>query len=139
MQQITNAQIISELRNRRVVGLGIATIALLGIVLFVSRAIFFPTDNGPVEKTRVRLRTLATLLVTYKKKTGQFPTVAQGLGAAVDSANIAAIARPSLVCDGWGAPFVYKPGTPPILYSIGENGLDNLGDGDDIALSIQSD
>jgi len=127
------------LKNPRVIGVGIVTLALLAIVVLASRAILFPTDNGPVEKTKVRLQSLTTLLVTYKSKTGHFPTAAEGLGVAVDGANLGATARHSLVSDGWGAPFVYKTGTPPIIYSIGEDGLDNMGNGDDIAVSIQSD
>ena len=123
----------------KVVGVGIVILALLAIVVLAGVAILFPTDNGPGEKTKARLQSLTTLLVTYKSKTGHFPTAAEGLSVAVDGANLGATARSSLVTDGWGAPFVYKTGSPPLVYSIGENGLDDLGDGDDIAVHVQTD
>jgi hypothetical protein len=127
------------LKNLKVVGVGILSFALLAIAVLVGLAILFPTDNGPLAKTKMRLQSLATLLVTYKNKTGQFPNAAQGLSAAVDGANIGVTARHSLVTDGWGAPFIYKTGLPPLVYSMGENALDNSGDGDDIAAYIQTD
>jgi len=126
--------------HSRTVVLGSAAIlSLLAILIVVIRGIYFSTDNGPVEKTKMRLRTLATILSTYEKKTGQLPTIDQGLNAAIDSANVKAVARPLLLRDAWNAPFIYKPGASPTLYSMGENGIDDLGEGDDITVSIRAD
>src|SRR4051812_15913495 len=81
-------------------------------------------DNGPANKTRMRLLSIATILEGYKAKQGRYPTDSEGLNAAVELAGIHDAAERALVRDGWGAAFVYKAGSPPVVYSTGPNGRD---------------
>jgi len=92
-------------------------------------------DNGPPAKTTTRLTVIATVLDEFEAKKGRYPTNVEGLNAA---AKLAGVENPvvlrRLVNDGWGAPFVYREGSPPIVYSIGQNGIDEGGENDDVTL-----
>ena len=42
-----------------------------------------------------------------------------------------------VICDGWDNPLVFRRGGPvPIVYSIGANGIDEQGGGDDILIPL---
>lgn len=87
------------------------------------------------ERTFARSRSAATIsvigdaLVAFEKESGQLPNAAEWPDALVVKSNS--------VLDGWGRPLAYRtdsrtPGFSFQLYSIGENGIDEQGGGDDI-------
>lgn len=119
-----------------VVGTRIRTIGSLAAALVVSLVSCAQSDdNGPANKTRMRLLSIATVLEDYKAKQGRYPTDSEGLNAAAELAGLHDASERALVRDGWGAPFVYKNGSPPAVYSTGPNGRDDGGTQDDVTLS----
>lgn len=86
--------------------------------------------------TLARLQILETALFSFKANHQRYPSEEEGL------AYLSAGPEPVLlgndlrsddfVFDGWRRPFAYRPDDRKlILYSLGPNGIDEAGDGDD--------
>ena len=92
-------------------------------------------DRAPV-RTRQRLRVIDTIITDEFKRTTIYPKDIQELQALV---NKRAEQYGSLLIDDFGYPIRYvvvKNGYP-LIYSIGRNGIDENGGGDDIAIRIK--
>jgi hypothetical protein len=72
----------------------------------------------------MRLTVIATVLDEFEAKNGRFPTNSEGLKAAAKLAGVEdTVVLRRLVNDGWGTPYDYREASPPIVYSIGQNGI----------------
>lgn len=88
-------------------------------------------------RTIARLEVLSSALAEFKKRNLRYPLESEGVivlagdGSGILEANPPARAY---VLDGWDRPFVYRVTTEglPVLYSIGLNGIDERGEGDDM-------
>jgi general secretion pathway protein G len=94
--------------------------------------------------TKARISIIENALYKFKNDVGRFPYTEEGLSALLwfpaDMAdwNGPYINRDQPPMDGWNHHFIYN--YPPVLgekdfdlYSLGPNGVDENGDGDDIA------
>jgi len=88
-------------------------------------------------KTVARLDVLQIALDEFHKKNHRYPAASEGLNALRSETSGVLEANPpysAVALDGWNRPFVYRMAGegPPILYSIGPNGIDEQGTGDDL-------
>lgn len=88
-------------------------------------------------KTIARLEVLRIALDEFYKKNQRYPADSEGLAALRSETRGVLEADPpyrAVALDGWDRPFVYRIAGegPPILYSIGPNGIDEQGAGDDM-------
>jgi general secretion pathway protein G len=99
-------------------------------------------DDSPqflLDRTRSRLDVIGAALEAFKGAKGRYPTADEGLDAVErDSNDGGPFIRPGApLRDAWHRPFVYRPrpdgsARPVILYSLGPNGRDDGGRGDDV-------
>jgi len=115
-------------KRKKLVLAGLLSFLLLCVVMWM----FFSSLhwNQREKVTLSVLRIIGSDLEDYKKKHGQFPSSQEGLKAIYPNEGIA-------VEDGWRQRFVYsrneRPNDKPFnLYSIGANGIDESGSGDDL-------
>jgi hypothetical protein len=90
-------------------------------------------------KAETDLVAFSTLVHQFYDLNHRFPSNDEGLDSALRfgaGANGLTNRHP---LDPWGHPYVYRatPGGPPQLYSIGPNGVDENGAGDDISAKVQ--
>jgi len=99
--------------------------------------------NGAADargRTIARLAVLRIALVEFRDRNLRYPLESEGLTALGDEGTGVLEANPpatAYVLDGWGRPFIYRTTTDgmPLLYSVGENGIDEQGSGDDLRVS----
>ena len=134
----------------------VAAIAGTWIVLSAAGCVGRTSPRRPEEETRSRLRAVAAAIQLHKDFTGAYPKDANELVKVISRLK----ERPGLeylrrldsaiqgddggraICDAWGRPVVYRvvsdrhetvsPGDDYDLYSVGANGLDEKGQGDDL-------
>lgn len=89
--------------------------------------------------TQAMLGMIGTELQMFHDDWGRFPTTREGLAilAAPGKDGAPYFAKPGFTADRWGAAFVYRcpgrtPGKSYELYSLGPNGIDEGGRGDDL-------
>jgi len=98
---------------------------------------------------RAYIRVIVEALTRFHADTGRWPTTQEGLEVLViDEKNIVGwngpyINRAKVPIDRWGRPFLYRSpaaakARPYELYSMGPNGLDDGGGGDDITADMAS-
>src|SRR5262245_35216292 len=80
--------------------------------------------NMHFRKTTYDLRAFNAALELYKSKTGSYPSNAEGL------ALLEASTRTRIRSDPWGNAYRYE--LRPFVYSVGADGIDAQGSGDDI-------
>jgi hypothetical protein len=107
-------------------------IALLCFValplIFIAFALYKMSyiDGDPAPKTKAVIMLHEELAIEYKKKTGRYPN---SISDMIDWSPR----------DGWGRKLSYRPainGQGGYFYSVGENGFDEQGSGDDIRGAI---
>ena len=113
----------------------IIVVLLAAIGAFV---IFSPPWTGLIDESSTRQRStelmtasVGDMLDGYKKEHGRFPSMEEGLKVLYPKYS-----NSRELLDRWGHPFVYSPtaggSRPFVLYSVGANGIDEKGRGDDI-------
>ena len=112
-----------------------STLVGMVLALLMLAACAKKIDNGPAEKTRMQLETLATILSEHRSKSGELPS-AEGLDSIVEIAIGDPTMARILLHDGWGEKIVYRRSSSPILYSIGPNRHDDNGRLDDVVLEV---
>jgi general secretion pathway protein G len=112
-------------------------LALLALIIWAAVGSLFPYNANPkpnatLRATMMDLQTIATQLKIFQINSDKYPTTSAGLNALVT----AKLLKKALL-DPWGHPYVYRcpgrNGSDFDLYSIGPNGLDDNGGGDDIS------
>jgi type II secretory pathway pseudopilin PulG len=88
-------------------------------------------------KTIARLEVLRIALDEFYRTNQRYPTASEGLALLTSDASGILAANPpaqAIALDGWNRPFVYRMtgDARPVLYSIGANGVDEHGAGDDL-------
>jgi len=115
-------------------------IMIVGVVLAVILAAltikyFSPLTDGSDMRQRATKSTvqgIGAMLYDYQKKHGRFPSTEDGLKLLYPEQS-----SDKDLKDSWGRPFAYRARPaekekPFKLYSLGENGIDEGGSGDDI-------
>jgi general secretion pathway protein G len=103
---------------------------LIALVAAISVPRFFGVRDLRITKAFIQLDLFRETLAWYRRDHGDFPSTSVGLDALVASSYLDHI--PS---DPWNNPYVYRyeSGSETYqLYSIGVNGVDEHGDGDDV-------
>lgn len=123
--------------RKRAIVLAFASAGVLGTAVFIEMN-KRPIDSGPgffVMRTESVVLLVGATLLSYKEDFGQFPESLSVLSEDRDGGG--PYMRATEVVDGWKQPLVYRPapGHHPefVLYSVGENGNDEGGAGDDIS------
>jgi general secretion pathway protein G len=120
---------------------GCVVLVAIGAVLLVR--VRTPIDAGPEfpkMRTRVVVAMVGDALSLFYSDIGRYPTLEEGLevlGAETEGKGPYLRAMRSIP-DGWRQPLIYRPAgqgerAPFALYSIGPNGMDEGGQGDDIS------
>ncbi len=92
-----------------------------------------PEKDASVDSTRAALRDLKSGLAIYKLESGSLPATLNVLVVATDDYPKGFLAEADLPQDGWGHTFRYvKEASGYRLWSVGPNGRDESGDGDDV-------
>lgn len=133
--------------HRRTRGFTLIEIIVVVVILAILAAVVIPrvfgrVDDAKVSSTMSTIQALDTSLDMYKADTLSYPTSEQGLNVLVNNPGSGKWNGPYLKnqtavpMDAWGHPFVYKQpggaGRDYDLYSVGPNGNDEAGAGDDI-------
>lgn len=89
-------------------------------------------------QTLLSIERLADVLEAHHRHTGRYPTTEEGLSALVGSAYSGWSPGYVIPFDAWGRPYRYEhpssgSGTQYELWSLGRNGIDEHGSGDDIS------
>ena len=114
----------------RYAALGLA-MALVGRILYLAS---LPIDSDPVAYRYMQTRTIVDMchqeVLYWSKQNQRVPTTAEGLPALG--------LKVALPKDGYGRPLVYRHDDAKgplqfVLYSLGPNGVDENGAGDDIS------
>lgn len=91
---------------------------------------------GPeLELTRTRLRDLRTAIMVYRQDQKLFPETLDALKSGTPAYPKGFLDGPELVVDGWNRAWVYRPSADQkrfTLWSLGANGADDGGIGDDV-------
>jgi hypothetical protein len=119
------------------IALGLAT----SLLLLLAAAVFFgPTFCSSKASwqrlTQAVVEDFSHSLTLYAREQGRFPSQKKGLTALVDEGFF----KSDRLSDPWGRPFVYACRQPDctelLVYSIGANGIDEQGKGDDVGKSM---
>ena len=99
----------------------------------------FPAEarEFPVQATLRYLERLHHAIDEHEKSTGELPKDLEHLGIITRLRAPGVPIREGVAADGWGNEYVYRPlepGSQPRyeIYSVGKNGADEAGGGDDI-------
>lgn len=101
---------------------------LLLVILLSSGSAF--AWSSPASQTQYRIKEVATAIQSYQRDNGHLPSPATYR----EDLQKEGYAGPQAFQDKWNQPFVYRVlGTgEKFLYSIGPDGIDNKGAGDDV-------
>jgi type II secretion system (T2SS) protein G len=93
-------------------------------------------DSDPVSRTHAELARLQTGIIIYQILNDQYPAnLDQLLESSEDGQPYIDAPQAGLRNDGWGNGFIYHPtGNEFMLYSVGPNGQDEGGQGDDVTV-----
>ncbi len=115
---------------------------MVGVMLSTCSAISAHASVTGVGRTSATIEIVAQRLLWFGADHCHFPSTEDGLRALTSSSSSAgqdrSYVKPALVTDGWGQPLVYRYpaefGSEAFdLYSIGANGIDEHGGGDDVS------
>jgi general secretion pathway protein G len=114
-------------------------IVLVGAIALVFRFATKPLVYSNELKARADIGSIFfTALEAFKRDQGRYPTREESLDVLVDpSPRGRYLISHHAITDPWGHTYVYRPPDPHqqqglVLYSIGPNGIDEGGKGDDI-------
>src|SRR5262249_34835774 len=132
-------------RGSNVLQILVTSCALLavGVGLFVllSRLRLDDTPSYPMHKAQNDLEALAGLIDAFHIQNHRYPSEDEGLSAVLKfGADTSPTSSPERhPRDPWGRPYVYHARAigPPRVYSLGPNGIDEDGKGDDISVSVK--
>jgi hypothetical protein len=93
-------------------------------------------DSDPLSRTHAELARLQTGIIIYQILNDEYPaSLAQLLESSEDGQPYIDAPQAGLRNDGWGNGFIYHPtGNEFKLYSVGPNGQDEGGQGDDVTV-----
>jgi len=101
-------------------------------------------NRRAAKNTRIRLAILVEHVKLRKMETGRYPPAnhwISELSPYLEGQDV--WSQDTLFFDGWGQEFrlsyVAKDDDCPLVYSIGENAVDEFGMGDDISIKINTD
>ncbi len=121
---------------RRICGLSVA-LSLALSALFLALSHLCPMQlHGPddyIHRIQAEIRFLGSVVTIYRRDHSQYPDDLADLADLIDISR--ASDRP---LDPFGGEYIYRvepTGTGFIIYSAGRNGVDEVGEGDDILLS----
>jgi hypothetical protein len=123
------------------IGIVIAACALVGVGVglptFFSR--LDDTPAMPKHKAQKDLEAFAGLIERLHAHNHRYPRDDEGLNAVLRFGDGMEQAPERHPLDPWRRPYVYRARTdgPPQVYSLGPNGIDEHGKGDDISASVQ--
>lgn len=104
----------------------------IGVALVFSvDARFLGTAYSKTSSSKDRLAVISIVLDRYREDFGGYPKSLKALVVPSSNGRYFSVEKP--FNDAWGRPMVYKSGPPLLLYSLGANGVDDHGEGDDIA------
>jgi hypothetical protein len=83
--------------------------------------------------TRSRLAALEAAIAAYAEETGTPPESLAELTRATSTHEQGFLESPALTKDAWGRDFRYRANARPALWSVGPDGADEEGQGDDVA------
>jgi hypothetical protein len=122
-------------------------IGAVAVVLLLAWAWSHHVQKAKTRLTAARIARLHTLCHNYQEYTGKLPTAARWKveilravlsNEATTNDDVQAVVE--TFWDGWGQSLVYKPFDPTdrkafMIYSIGSNGTDENGNGDDVLVN----
>jgi general secretion pathway protein G len=114
----------------------IGTLAL--VIAVIGATLWFGSKelvNSKTTAAHQRLRVVRQALEHYKADHGRYPGTEEGLSVLIDASPVGRylVGRAALD-DPWGHQYVYRNTQDPlVLYSVGPNGVDEGGKGDDIS------
>jgi len=117
------------------------TAAAAALIAFAASLAWISLRRGGTSdakgKTIARLEVLRIALDEFYRTNQRYPTESEGLAPLTSEASGILAANPpihAIALDGWNRPFVYRMAgeARPVLYSIGANGVDEHGAGDDL-------
>jgi hypothetical protein len=94
-----------------------------------------PEREAAIARTELTLVEVATRLEVFRIETGRYPRELAEMLAPTDNFPRGYLERDSVPLDGWERGLVYLPstdGTSYSLWSLGEDGADQRGGGDDV-------
>lgn len=114
---------------------------ILAIFIICYAAVFGVIADEPTERTRTLLHTVSLAIGEYRDQNGQLPAEGgKGLADALLKGSPPVLKLPpdrlnagGEIIDFWGRPIRYRvlPGQKYVVYSVGANGRDEGGSGDD--------
>ena len=118
-----------------------------GMIVCLAAAVFYalitPIENRKDMQAKYDVGALQKVLALFKKDEGRYPTQEESLTILLKSPQGKHyVVSSHALRDPWQRSFVYQaPGanatTPPLIYSVGPNGVDEHGAGDDITQTTQ--
>jgi len=106
-------------------------LVVLGVIIFAASGRLDGSPDSQIHKARTDLGVFAASLDDFHSRNHRYPDANEGLGA-----TLAANKRP---VDPWGHPYVYRNrgSDKPQMYSVGPNGVDEGGAGDDVSEPVK--
>lgn len=132
---------VSSRRGRVIWGTAATLVALIAAGFLLARNLKIVDTKEMQAKQSIRL--IEATLERYRKDHGRYPAADERLDVLVDpSPQGRYFVNSHGVTDPWGHMFVYKPsnatrGPALVVYSIGPNGIDEDGGGDDVVARDQ--
>jgi hypothetical protein len=115
----------------------LATGCVLGVAMAEGEAVFAaePVEEDPYETVQKHLAKISAGMTVYKISEGQFPGAIGDLIKPLADYPQGCLGEPELPMDPWGQPYNFRLNAKgrPFLWSSGPDGVDQGGEGDDIA------
>ena len=113
------------------------------VVVFGMSCLYFIKSNIKIAHTKNdnafrQMEFIASYIELYKKENGEYPSEREGLNVLIEpSRHCPYFKNPDVLLDPWKRRFVYKriesaSNSHYVMYSVGANGRDEGGEGDDI-------
>jgi type II secretory pathway pseudopilin PulG len=118
---------------------GGVALAVAGVALPALLSHLDGTAAAQRRKAEVDLGSFAVLVQKFYALNHRYPRNDEGLSAALRLGVGMDQVRDRHPLDPWGRPYVYRAraNEPPQLYSLGPNGIDEHGEGDDISAGLK--
>ncbi len=124
-------------------GIAALCVVLIALIVFYLERLRTPIDAGydfHLGRTRTIVGAVGDALQQFHSEVGRYPTLEEGLEALGQEIEGKGpfLRQMKSIPDGWRHPLIYRPGndgsgTRLALYSVGPNGKDEGGAGDDIS------
>lgn len=108
---------------------------IVGLGFFLYKHRYIDESNSDIISTRMTILTVAKGLDLYLQDFGYYPSKHDGLIVLTKPGKNKSYYIDKLKNDAWNQPLVYKNENNAnsfLLYSIGKNGIDENGQGDDV-------